>query len=192
MLPEFKVVHLRSKETEKGLFDLIEHINKISPTKNLRLLEIGAYTGESTAIFCQHFKSVITIDCFSACNDRLDGKIVFGSMAKIYEAFLERMSGYSNYQLIKKTSDEAYRQLTDKPLPQYFDVVYIDGDHNYAQVKRDVVNYSSLVKQGGFLTGHDYSEGYEGVIRAVNESYGQPDAIFLDANWVIRKDREKQ
>ena len=71
-------------------------------------------------------------------------------------------------------------------------MVYIDGDHNYAQVKRDVVNYSSLVKQGGFLTGHDYSEGYEGVIRAVNESYGQPDAIFLDANWVIRKDREKQ
>ena len=187
MLPEFKVMQMRSKDNEQGLFDLIEHINKISPTKNLRLLEIGAYAGESTAIFCQHFKSVITIDRFMDCLDMLEGNIVFGSMTKIYEAFLERMSSYANYQLIKKTSDEAFKELTDKPVPQYFDVVYIDGDHRYEQVKKDVVNYSVLVSQGGFLAGHDYCEGYEGVVRAVNESYGQPDAIFLDTNWVVRK-----
>lgn len=187
MIPEFKVLQMRSKETEQGLFDLIEHINKISPTKNLRLLEIGAYTGESTAIFCQHFKSVTTVDRFMNCTDRLDGKIVFGSMARIYEAFLERMSSYDNYQLIKKTSDEAFKEMTDKPVPQCFDVVYIDGDHRYEQVKKDVVNYSILVRQGGFLAGHDYCEDHEGVIRAVNESYGQPDAVFLDANWVVRK-----
>lgn len=187
MIPEFKVLQMRSKETEQGLFDLIEHINKISPTKNLRLLEIGAYTGESTAIFCQHFKSVTTVDRFMNCTDRLDGKIVFGSMARIYEAFLERMSSYDNYHLIKKTSDEAFKEMTDKPVPQCFDVVYIDGDHRYEQVKKDVVNYSILVRQGGFLAGHDYCEDHEGVIRAVNESYGQPDAVFLDANWVVRK-----
>ena len=188
MIPEFKIVQMRSKETEQGLFDLIEHINKISPTKNLRLIEIGAYTGESTSIFCQHFKSVITIDRFMNCMDVLDGNVVFGSMAKIYEAFLERMSKYSNYRLIKKTSDEAFKELTDKPVAEYFDVVYIDGDHRYEQVKKDVVNYSAIVKRGGFLAGHDYCNDYEGVIRAVNESYGQPDVVFLDANWVARKD----
>ena len=51
-----------NKNLMQGLLDLISYINSIHPTKSMRLLEIGAYTGESTSIFCQHFESVTTID----------------------------------------------------------------------------------------------------------------------------------
>lgn len=187
MIPEFKVVQMRGKETERGLFDMIEYVNKISPTKDMRLLEIGAYTGESTAIFCRHFKSVTTIDPFMDCMDVLDDAVVYGSMVKIYEAFCERMEGYSNYRLIKKTSDEAIVELTDRPIVQCVDIVYIDGCHQYEYVKRDILNYSKIVKVGGFVAGHDYCSQHPGVMQAVDEFCGKPDVIFTDASWLARK-----
>lgn len=47
------------------------------------------------------------------------------------------------------------------------DFCYIDGDHSYSQVKLDIMNYSSLVKCGGVLGGHDFASAYLGLCRAV-------------------------
>jgi predicted O-methyltransferase YrrM len=56
--------------------------------------------------------------------------------------------------------------------PASLDWIYIDGDHHYEFVKRDLDDYLSKVKPGGFITGDDY--GYpgtweDGVTRAVDE-----------------------
>jgi hypothetical protein len=39
----------------------------------------------------------------------------------------------------------------------YFDWVYIDGNHNYEFVRRDLQDFASKIKRGGYLTGDDYS-----------------------------------
>ena len=55
----------------------------------------------------------------------------------------------------------------------YFDWVYIDGDHTYEVVKQDLSKYYSLIKTGGFLCGHDYgptgTDTNGGPQRAVDE-----------------------
>jgi len=47
---------------------------------------------------------------------------------------------------------------------QYFDFVYIDGDHRKSSVLRDL-NYASKVKLGGLLCGHDWR--FESVKNAI-------------------------
>lgn len=180
---------MRGKQFESGLHDMIEYINKRSPTKNMRLVEIGAYTGESTAIFCQNFKSVTTIDPFLNgydASDRVCSELV--PMYLIHAEFCVRMSKYNNYELIRKKSNDAIKYLTDRPVVHCCDVVYIDGMHQYAQVKKDILNYRDIVNKGGFVTGHDYSGPWAGnVDRAVNEIYGEPDVVFNDTSWLVRK-----
>jgi hypothetical protein len=50
-----------------------------------------------------------------------------------------------------------------------FDFVYIDGNHSKEFVQEDLELYYDLVKVGGFIGGHDYLYGQEGVVDAVQE-----------------------
>jgi predicted O-methyltransferase YrrM len=50
------------------------------------------------------------------------------------------------------------------------DMVFIDGDHDYEAVKRDISTWRPLIASGGILSGHDYRTGANpGVVRAVDE-----------------------
>jgi len=51
-----------------------------------------------------------------------------------------------------------------------YDFVFIDGDHSYEQVKKDIKNYLPKIKSLGMLIGHDYGHAdYMGVKQAVDE-----------------------
>lgn len=180
------VIKMRWGVSEQSLLDMIEYINKRSLTKNLRLVEIGTYTGESTAIFCQHFKRVLTIDPFLENYDPVDRASYSSMSTEIYDQFCARMVSYNNYSLIKQKSDQAILEIMNKPVVQCFDVVYIDGLHQYEQVKKDIINYRAVINKGGFITGHDYCDGWQEVKKAVNEIFGEPDIVFTDGSWVVR------
>ena len=47
------------------------------------------------------------------------------------------------------------------------DLVFIDADHSYEWVKKDIAAYKPKLKSQGWLTGHDID--FPGVNRAVNE-----------------------
>lgn len=47
------------------------------------------------------------------------------------------------------------------------DIIFIDGDHSYEAVKKDIILYTPKLKDGGLLTGHDID--YPGVNQAVTE-----------------------
>lgn len=56
------------------------------------------------------------------------------------------------------------------------DFVYIDADHHYEAVSRDIDHWLPKVKPGGVISGHDYAEFPEvgfGVIQAVTERFGR-------------------
>lgn len=68
----------------------------------------------------------------------------------------------------RASSDEASARFTDN----YFDWVYIDGNHLYEFVKSDLEHYFPKVKSGGYITGDDYDVvGWwdNGVKKAVDE-----------------------
>lgn len=64
--------------------------------------------------------------------------------------------------IIEKPSLEAAKCFDDASL----DFVFIDADHSFSAVCEDINMWFPKVKQGGFLTGHDYD--WEDVRRAVD------------------------
>lgn len=66
---------------------------------------------------------------------------------------------------VRTTSDEAARNWK-----RGIDFLYIDGDHSYEAVVRDIKNFVPFVRTGGLLAFHDYKPvGKEGVKRAIEE-----------------------
>jgi len=47
------------------------------------------------------------------------------------------------------------------------DLIFIDADHSYDAVKKDIIAYTPKLKKNGLLTGHDID--YPGVNKAVKE-----------------------
>jgi hypothetical protein len=66
--------------------------------------------------------------------------------------------------------------------------VYIDGNHQYESVKSDILLYSDKIKDGGYITGHDYWK--KSVKMAVNELLGEPLTVFSDHSWIFKIDKK--
>lgn len=56
--------------------------------------------------------------------------------------------------LLRATSVEGARLVTKST--SKLDFVYIDGDHDYIAIKKDIMAWWPLVRSGGILAGHDY------------------------------------
>jgi len=54
-------------------------------------------------------------------------------------------------------------------LPNDLDFVYLDGDHSYGNVKKEIEAFEPKIKSGGILCGHDYYGKDDGVQKAVDE-----------------------
>lgn len=65
----------------------------------------------------------------------------------------------------------------------FFDWVYIDGNHLYEYVKKDLELSLRKVKLGGYITGDGYTEGgwwADGVKKAVDEFAGSPAVQLIE------------
>ena len=103
----------------------------------------------------------------------------------LWPEFMQNTEPYRNrIKLIQLYSDQAARIWESGE----FDFVWIDGDHSYEQVKRDIKNYLPFVKKGGFIGGHDFGPTVSGcgVIMAVNEVFGHKNIeLGSDYTWWI-------
>lgn len=171
---------MRNKELTEGLLDLIKELGDNS---NKTMIEIGSFVGESTILFAQSFKDVIAIDPFMEGYDDADPTSYLFEFKNVYETYLERTGDYENIQTIVATSNDALDQLKEDK----YDFIYIDGLHTYDGVKTDIENYLPLVKKGGVIGGHDYTDKVPhlvGVKKAVDEMLGEPDKVFKDNSWI--------
>jgi len=70
------------------------------------------------------------------------------------------------------------------------DFVYIDGDHSYNMVKRDIELYWSKVRLNGVIGGHDFSADHMDVVRAVLEFESVNDIRVHGSGldwWVVKE-----
>jgi len=67
--------------------------------------------------------------------------------------------------ILNTTSEQAAPLFPD----QSFDYVYVDGNHKYESVKKDLELWFSKVKKGGTFAGHDFNKPHLGVAKAVLE-----------------------
>lgn len=171
---------MRGNYYTQGLVDLIDHVKTFGDTKQMTMIEIGSYAGESTEIFSQHFKSVLAIDPFINDYDPNDLTCSYMDLTDVYHRFYDRIKDILNIMHIRKTSDDAFPLLGG----QQFDFIYIDGLHTYDQLKKDIANYRTLIKPTGLMGGHDYHPNWSGIMAGVDEFLGGPDKTFSDTSWI--------
>jgi len=63
------------------------------------------------------------------------------------------------------------------------DLIFIDGDHEYASVNNDINGWAGWVKVGGIIAGHDYD--IPGVEQAVKESFSE--FTVEDNIWIAKR-----
>ncbi len=154
-------------EMIQGLRDLITFLTA-ELGRTIRMVEVGSYAGESTALFATAFHEVTAVD-------------PWWGMPHVERAF-DRITKPYHVRKIKGTSVSAAPTFANGSL----DFVYIDADHSYESVKEDIATWLPKIKAGGFIGGHDYTPEGEGVMRAVNEVFQKPDITFQDGSWLKR------
>lgn len=91
-------------------------------------------------------------------------------------------SGLCDSRVVRHVGDTSETVATFAP--NYFDWVYIDADHSYKGVSRDIAACMDRVKPGGFLVFNDFAHidpylGRYGVHRAVTR-------FVNEARWPLR------
>jgi predicted O-methyltransferase YrrM len=139
-------------------------------------LEMGAWRGCSTAymiveiINSEKKIKFDVVDCFNddSCN-----------------IFLDNLNTVSNYyNLVRGYSEMVSKKYKDESL----DFVFIDGNHDYDNIKLDITSWLSKVKKGGIIAGHDYHDiVFPGVVQAVKEFFGNNYYVTKSGCWVFKK-----
>lgn len=119
------------------------------------VVEIGSYAGRSSICIAQRAASL-------SCVDFWDGRATPNpkSTREDFIANVERYGVSDKITLYEPTDD-----LPEK----YYDVVFIDGDHDYQAVKLDIEMARILLKRDGVIAFHDYQADHPGVDQAVDE-----------------------
>ncbi len=111
------------------------------------------------------------------------------SMDMVHDTVRKRFAGNAAVRIHRKSSLEA---AADFP-QDFFDWLYIDGDHSYEAVVADLEAWTPKVKRGGFVTGDDYywrdESSKRSVKRAVDEFRARHDIrefLVKNEQFIIR------
>ena len=155
-----------------GLIDML--LTLPLSLRHMSAVEVGSYIGESANVLSLFF---LDVTCIDPLGDR-----------ETRDLFTRNTAG-RNISVIMKPSELAHADLEDGR----YALAYIDAVHTYEAVKVDIANYYPKVVMNewlsGYIGGHDYGTGEEnrGVVQAVNEAFGEPDFVFADESWLVKK-----
>ncbi len=154
------------------------------------IVEVGVYAGHSSEFFRLLFPkaTLYLVDPWKATKNYL--KKEAGPMSqdtqaytKAYERVREMFKDDPEAHILRMTSQRASKQI-----PDGIDLVFIDANHSYSYVKRDIRLWLPKVRPGGILSGHDYNpDKFQGVVRAVDEAFEKDLILGLDHVWSIIK-----
>jgi predicted O-methyltransferase YrrM len=125
----------------------LKHLIEINNFQTM--IEVGIDTGKTTF----HLLDTIPNLTIYAVDTDIS-KFYTDSVKEKYGDRLKPIQGYS-FQVVEQFADN------------FADIIFIDADHSYESVKKDILKYTPKLKKGGLLTGHDID--YPGVNKAVNE-----------------------
>jgi len=156
-----------------GLKDLCEKFI----TKNMSVLELGTNIGVSTELFCQYSDLVTTIDI------------------RNNNSILELKKQYQNLTFIESSSEKYLNHCINNNIK--YDLIYIDAQHDFDPVLKDITLSKKVVRPNGVISGHDMlDKNANGVLKAVGKSF--PEILsgsqilhrFSDSSWAIQLGKE--
>jgi hypothetical protein len=150
------------------------------PTGPVNYLEIGVYRGEHiidmSKSYCSHPDSVIY--CVDPWTDYDEYPEYKGEIESAYDVFMNSMKTENLLNKVK-----IYRDFSHNVVPKFkdnfFDIIFIDGNHETEFVYRDGVMALSKVKPGGTIVFDDYlwPSVKEGIKKFLIDHSAQVDSI---------------
>ena len=163
-------------------FFSIDRINLISEnlsSKDLYVLEIGVHKGDFSKQLANNLdpKKLILVDPWIAYDDEVYSNSWYGKSSVSNQViqdqyFLDIKKYFENeirletVEVHRKTSDDFFHQNQLK-----FDLIYIDGNHLFDFVVRDITNSLNFINRDGIIVLDDYGvAGWwnDGITKAVN------------------------
>mgnify|MGYP003652443773 CR=1 FL=1 len=129
----------------------------------MSVAEIGCFDGATSkyAIVPVHeMKGTYTVvDWFKGTRvpdwEASSGEHVYKPDKHVRKDFERNLTGFEScYKIIESTTQEASLSFDDESL----DICFIDADHSYRAVAKDLDLYFPKVKRGGIICGHDFDD----------------------------------
>ncbi len=179
------------KESHGVLYALAGFLAKTTHN-SLSCLEIGSFAGASALTWAWCAETLFDRAGGVMCLDPWDeikgnamapenSQYTTAYLAQIYEIFLANVK-YAEFGpsiTHHKTGIEEFQQNIPR---QKFNVIYIDGDHAYESVTRDILIASEMLEQDGILCGDDLSlQADEVDVNALEEAINSKQQFAQDS-----------
>lgn len=154
---------------------LIEYASKAP--RNGTIVEIGSWKGKSTLCLLKGAKRskvrVVAIDTFRGSEEHGD--------VDTYSEFnnnINKYTEYKNIEVIRKTSENANEDWHGA-----ISLLFIDGSHEYEDVKKDFYLWEKFVEKDGYILFHDsFPQGHPDVqLFIIKHLYNRDDYNFIKA-----------
>ncbi len=127
--------------------------------KPIRCIEVGVLNGENAKSWFKNLNidKLYLIDPykeFTIANlNRIESQSTLDNCKK--KMYKNLKPYWDRVEFLNMTSEEAikYNHIDEK-----VDYIYLDGNHNYLNLKWELDNFYPLLKEGGILTGDDYNQ----------------------------------
>lgn len=153
-------------------------LNLLKEKKDLIGAEIGVQAGVNAKWILENLdiKKLYLIDPYAKYPSNNKDRTIIGPFPQSKEKAIKNLKGFEDkIEWVYKFSWDAIDDFE----PNYFDFVYIDGDHRTSAVLKDL-QYASKIKLGGLLCGHDWR--FQSVKRAMNQFSDQTRIKFNCCN----------
>ncbi len=133
--------------------EMIKYYCKGTPV----ICEIGVFKGEFFKYLLENCDplTIEGVDLFSgiAGSGDVDGNNSI--QVDMNQVYMELQDTYIDNPIVSFHKDYSHKYL-EKQENNKYDIIYIDADHSYPAVKKDIEIAFQKVKNGGFIMGHDY------------------------------------
>jgi len=138
--------------------------------------EIGSFRGKSSELFALHVKTLFCVDLWTPYSVEYDDTVVNKAEAE----FDLMRENYQNIVKLKSDSVDAALMFPNN----FFDLIYVDADHDETPFRKDMTAWIPKVKMGGIISGHDYF-----FVRDYLRSFHRDQGImvFEDESWFFIK-----
>jgi predicted O-methyltransferase YrrM len=126
---------------------------------NRLVLEIGSWRGRSTVALAQAALHVVSVDHHK-------GSAEHESYGPSLPELVTNLDAYGVRDKVSVCVMDSSRLLRLFK-PAVFDLVFVDGAHDFEAARRDANSAAGLVRSGGTIIFHDCSNGWPGVMAAV-------------------------
>jgi len=155
---------IKSYSEIQGWFDYEDLYKNFSEvlSNDSTFVEVGVWKGRSVCFLGQLLKinnkkpKVFAVDTFKGSDDegfhQEEVRSLGGSTLPLFKSYLEDLQLTDLILPVEKDSSVAAESFEDNSI----DIIFIDANHSYEGVKKDLQSWFSKVKIKGIIAGHDF------------------------------------